>query len=336
MFSVPSYAQEKSAVDSSKLTMDKMIDSAQMMVDSAIALIKELNNEKESYAQVGVGVGNSLFSVHNNALNAKQGSSAFVFMPSVGYYHKSGLSLSAISYLLKEKKMFGVNQYAVTPAYETPAGKDIDFLASYTHYFVKNEYSNYSSPVQNDFYASVIYKKPFIQPGFAIGYSFGEYKDVRRLDTAIAGIEKHFYDSATNKIKTVSAIVSVQHEFDWNDVFKKNDGIIFTPALMLNLGQDNATSDAHTNIGLDPTLNTPARKALGNRLNKLLTKRAAKLQTTPFQAESAGLDLAAQYAIGIFSVEPHAYFDYYIPSSNNSTSNRFTQVYSINFYFSIY
>ncbi len=324
LFSLNCSAQEKPQVtDSTKL----LVDSIQAMVDSVVALLKsEGLYDKSSYAQVGVGAGNSLFSVHNNSLNAKQGSSTAVFMPSAGYYHKSGISLSAIGYLLKEKKMFGVNQYSVTPAYETGPDKKIDLLVSYTHYFIKNEYSNYSSPIQNDFYVSAIFKKPLIQPGLAFGYSFGEFKDVRRLDTTIAGIQKHFYDSATSKLNTTSLIVSVQHEFDWYSVFTKDDGIIFSPAVMLNFGQDNTTTNHNTNIGLGTII--------GKRLNKLLTKRAARLQSTSFQAESVGLDLGMQYAVGIFSVEPHAYFDYYIPSDNGS-NKKLTQVYTVNFYFTI-
>ncbi len=321
------YAQQKPTADSGKA----MIDSAQAIMDSILSSLKDdglfADNKNFSYAQVGIGAGNNLFSVHNNALNAKQGSSTVVFTPSAAYYHKSGFSLSAIGYLLKEKKMFGLNQYSVTPAYETIGSKNIDLLVSYTHYFVKNEYSNYSSPVQNDFYGSVIYKKPFLQPGFAIGYSFGEFKDVRRLDTTVLGTERHYYDSASSKISTVSMILSAQHEFDWDAVFAKNDAITFIPSLMLNIGSDNNTTNHNTNVGLGT--------AIGKRLNKLLTKRAARLQTTPFQVESMGLDLGAQYSIGIFTAEPHVYLDYYIPSDNGA-NNKFTQVYTINFYFSIY
>src|SRR6202012_1455376 len=113
----------------------------------------------DSYFQVGVGVGNQLYSIHNQVLNSKQTTPPFVLTPTIAYYDKSGFSITANDYLLKENGSFGANQYSVTPSYETAPGSTFDFLFSYTHYFINNQYSLYSSPIQNDFYSSLVYKK---------------------------------------------------------------------------------------------------------------------------------------------------------------------------------
>ncbi len=288
-------------------------DSAAIMQD--LLNLLDSTDEPSSYGLVTFGIGNRLFSLHNNQLNAQQSTSAtLVYNPSIGYFHKSGFSLSGGAYLLNDaEKGFGITQYSLTPAFDLQGSDKFNFGVSYTRYFVKDEFSVYSSPVQNDFYTSFSYKKPWIEPGIALGYSTGEYKQSIIKDTAINNIHRVIYDSATFSIKSFSAMLSAGHRFDWQNVFKKADGFELSPSLLLNFGSST------TNI---------AHKTNAPNLLKLLTKKG-KLRrqiSNNFQAESLGLNIDCSYTVGKLSINPQMYFDYYLPSS---TEQKFTQVFTL-------
>lgn len=107
-------------------------------------------------------------------------------------------------------------------------------------------------------------------------------------------------------------IFSVGHDFEWTNLLNDDDGVNFTPTLMLNLGS------SKTNI----THNTNAIRLL-NFLNK--KGRLPKMQTSAFAAESIGLNLNLAYSIGKFSFQPQLYLDYYLPPSDlNKLSALFT------------
>src|SRR4051812_16284432 len=76
-------------------------DSAAILQD--LMNLFDSTNEPTSYFQVSTGFGNRLYSLHNNQLNAWQSTSTIVYDLSLGYFHKSGFSLSGRSYLLNEK-----------------------------------------------------------------------------------------------------------------------------------------------------------------------------------------------------------------------------------------
>jgi hypothetical protein len=291
--------------------------------------LETLSNKGSSYLQVGFGVGNQLYSLHNHALNSKLPDPPFAITPTITYVHKSGFSISANNYLLNENKTFGVNQYSVTPAYETLPGSNWDFLVSYTRYFVNNEYSLYSSPVQNDIYSSVVYKKTWLQPGFALDYSTGNSKEVLQLDTTINNIKRHLHDSITNELKSVATILSVEHNFGWNAVLNKNDSITFIPMFLLNLGSSATTVINNDNVAalLSTTLTKAQIKTVRTALQRRI-KKLTRLQNTGFGAESLGMDLLASYTIGNFAIQPDVYLDYYLPQTNQK---RFTQIFVVNF-----
>jgi hypothetical protein len=307
LFSVRSFGQTP---DTSK---DNGFDSTAVLKE----LMALLGDAKipASYFSVEAGVGNRLFSVHNNRLNARQYSiSTLVYTPSVGYFHKSGLSLSAGAYLLNDKDIgFGASQYSLIPSYNLMSNDAFGFSVSYTHLFVKDYFSPYASPIQNDFYTALSYKKTWIEPGIAAGYSTGIYKQVIEKDTTIGPISRRLYDSTTNNLRSFSMMLSASHHFEWMRIFGKDDGFLFTPSVILNFGS--------YNINVTHKTNAP------NLVNTLIKRgRLPKLITSNFRTESLGLNLNCNYVIGDFSFSPQLYLDYYFPETD---SDKFTQ--SFNF-----
>ena len=286
-FSLKNYAQTKTGeiADTSSDSIEIMKDLLGILSDS---------EKVSSYFSFDLGIGNRIFNVRNNALNSKLTPvNSVIFSPSLAYHHKSGLYFIAGGNLLNDnKKGFGFSQYSISPGYQLPENENIEFAFAYTHYFVHDNFSPYSSPIQNDFYTSFTYKNLWIRPGLAVDYSTGTYGDVKRI--------LRLYDSTTNKVKSFSLIPTISHEFKWQEVFNKRDGILFTPAIMVNIGQTKTAIKHKTNA-----------VNLANFLNK--RGRLPKLDVTKFEPESMGLSLDASYTIGNFTIEPQAYFDYYLP-----------------------
>ncbi len=291
------------------------------------------SDETSSYFQVGTGIGNEMYSAKNHALNAKQVSPTLVYTPTVGYYNKSGFNIVANSYVIRDPNRFGANQYSVTPGFETQDKSTWDFLISYTRYFVNNEYDIYSSPIQNDFYTSLVYKKNWLEPGIALGYSSGVSKEVIHFDTTINKIKRKLYDSVSNNLNLFTSILTVQHDFSWHKIFSRSDSLVFSPILMLNYESSNTTVDNNDNVAalLSSTLTKAQIKSTRTALTKKIRK-LTKVQNTTFSLESASMDLQAAYTIGNFSIEPDIYFDYYLPQT---TQKRFTQEFVVNFFYSL-
>ena len=298
----------------------QVTDAKTNAVIDTTAILKELsdllhsNSKPISYATIDVGISNRLFNVRNRSLNAKQTTTGtIVYTPTLSYFHKSGFNIAASVNLLNDiEKGFGVSQVALSSGYDYTGNKDFVTGIAYTHYFVKDLYSNYAIPVQNDLYSYFNYKKYWLQTGLALDYAAGVYKQVKRKDTTINNIQRNFYDSASFNIKSFSMIFSVGHNFEWTNLLNDDDGLNFTPTFLLNLGS------SKTNI----THNTNAIR-LSNFLNK--KGRLPKIKTNAFAAESIGLNLNLDYSIGKFSFQPQLYVDYYLPPSvENKLSTLFT------------
>jgi hypothetical protein len=303
LFAVKGNAQTTPVTD--PVTIDSMAALKELyrLLDSA--------GRPVSYAYASFGVGNRLFSINNTSLNARQSNtSKIIYSPAVGYFHKSGFGLTAGLNLLNGEQGFGVNQYSLSPSYDVTGSKYINAGISYTRYFVKDKFSSFSSPIQNDLFASLGYKKSWLQPGVAVGYSTGEYNDYRYKDTVILGVRRRLYDSINYQLKVFSAMLTLSHQFNWYGVLDKNDGLGFTPTLMANAGSGNTVITHNTNA-----------LALFNFLSK--RGRIPRLVTEQFELQSFGLSLNVNYSIGNFVFQPQLYLDYYLPET---TANRFSPV----------
>ncbi len=298
--------------DTTSPATEPAFDSAAVLND--LMALLDSADVTSSYALVSVGMGNRLFSVRNNRLNARQSStSTLVFTPSVGYYHKSGFSISAGSNLLNDTKTgFGPTQYSLTPAYDFVLNKEWSMGISYSRYFIRDKYSVYASPVQNDAYAYINYKKMWLEPGIAVGYSTGEYKEINQFTIQATG--NTYIDTATYKLNALTMTASISHDFEWVGVFGKNDALGLTPSIMMNFGSDSTESVSHT---VFPNLLRFLKRR--NRLPKLSGKNS-------FSAQSAAISLDLHYAIGKFSIMPQLYLDYYLPKTDEK---RFTQTFTM-------
>ena len=288
-------------------------DSLNLMTQ--LKALLDSTDEPTSYLVANVSVGNRLFSEKNNALNANQSSTnLLVYSPSLGYAHKSGLGLTVGANLLNDINGFGVNQYSISPSFDLADNKNIAFGISYTRYFVNNKFSPYSSPIQNDFYTALTFKKTWVQPGIALGYSTGQYSEVKYKDTVVTNTKKHYYDSVNYSLTAFSLNISAGHQFLWYGILDKQDGLGLTTTLIANAGSGKTTITHNTNAAI-----------LFARLTK--KGRIPKLQNDKFEMQSIGCNLDLNYTIGHLSLQPQFYIDCYLPATD---ANRVSHVFVFN------
>ena len=84
---------------------------AQQNNDSAFKNKADSIKQASSYFQAATTFGNSYFSTKNKNIDASQQSNSFVFTPSVSYFNKSGLGLTASAYHIKGGGNSGFYQY---------------------------------------------------------------------------------------------------------------------------------------------------------------------------------------------------------------------------------
>ena len=267
----------------------------------------ESSDEKSSYFTLGLAMGNRLLSVQNKVVNSKETTEqVLIYTPSISYQNKTGFNIAAgTSFLNDSAKGFGINQYYLTTGYQLLGNDNIDFSIAYTHYLIADKYSVRSSPIQNDLFTSLVYKKSWLQPGIAFDFSSGNSYEVKR--------KNNLYDSITNHLKSYALIASIAHEFSGESVFAKDDELSFTPSFLLNFGSGK--------INITHKTNAANIAQLVGKKGKLL-----KFENTKFAAESVGFDFDIRYTISKFTIEPDLYLDYYLPST---TTNRLSGVFNI-------
>jgi hypothetical protein len=308
-----SYSQTDSLSKQDKALLDSMMANDEFL--------KMLGEKEKNSLEVSAGIGNGSFSSSNQAANATGVSNQVIFTPSVTYRLKNGLSFGITGYITgNDAGQQELYQTGLNMAYDY-YGKKVLAGVSYTRFVSdKNKY-NSKSLYQNDFYGYVKKAKGIIQPGLAIGFANGNYKEavfrsfilqrVLRPDTLIRG-----FDSTDNKVSYFSVSASAEHEFRFYKVFSKNDELDLVPALLINMGSDKNTQ-THTNKIYD-------------RFRKLNTIKKVESSNT-FQLQSAALSVSLTYGVGRFFLQPSIYIDYYLPET---TSNRVTAIYSVNAGFS--
>lgn len=303
------------------LSVSAQTPDKNLVIDSLVeinlleSLLDSLDKPK-SYFEISLGVGNKLFSVHNNAINsaATQEKKLF-YTPSIAYYHKSGFNISLTPYITSDSSAIKVYQTALTPGYDF-ASNNIGFGISYTRYLADTKSYNSKATYQNDLYAYFKYTKSFIEPSISIGFAEGKYKEINLVTIPILGIPKLFKDSVTNSIKDFSLSVGIEHGFSFDSVFSTKGNLLFTPQLVLNAGSEKFTA-AHTNKNLATFV---------QKSKKLKSKSLTQSANSAFALQSLALSLSTAYTIGNFSISPNLYIDYYLPAT---TENRLSTIFSL-------
>ena len=282
----------------------------------------------KSFLSASIGMGNRTFSIKNNSLNTQETTHQLSFTPTLGYYHKSGLGISATGFLANLGGRFHFYQYAITPSYDYVSSK-LSAGISYTRYLGKDTATLNASPYDNDFYAYLNIHRKSWRYGIALGYASGNFNDkVSYSDSVyryITLLQRYGWVHITktveskNHIKDYSLSASVRKDFEWYGLLTKKDNITVSITGYLVSGMSKIKTSTNINYAT-------------RRLTLAKFKRTYdSADGNKFQLQSAALSASIFYTIGKFNIQPIWFMDYYFPD----TEQKLSQVFSLTFAYSL-
>ncbi len=317
-----SHAQQTSRLDSlfakgdSTAVMDSLMQEFDAFLDSL--------SQPKSFASASVGIGNRSFSIKNNSLNTQEATKQLSFTPTLSYYHKSGLGISATGFLARLGNSFHFYQYAVTPSYDY-ISRTVSAGISYTRYFGKDTSTIDASPYENDLYAYINLHHKKWRYGIAAGYATGSFNDKLTYTDSVYRfsnlLQKYIWVQVTktiesfNDIKDFSLSASLRRDFEWDKVFSKKDNLTASVTAYLVCGASKIKTN--TNISV------LKKKLLLSRFKRSYSSA----EGNGFQFQSLALSTSLFYTIGKFNLQPSWFMDYYL----QDIDNRFSQVFSLTF-----
>jgi hypothetical protein len=314
--------QQTSRLDSlfakgdSTAVMDSLMGEFDAFLDSL--------SKPKSFFSASVGAGNRSFSIKNNSLNTQEATKQLSFTPTLGYYHKSGLGISATGFLANLGNSFHFYQYAVTPSYDYISSK-LSAGISYTRYFGKDTSTIDASPYENDFYAYVNIHHNSWRYGIAAGYATGSFNDKLSYADSVYRfsnlLQRYVWVHITktiesyNQIKDFSLSASLRKDFEWDKVFTKSDNLTASVTAYLVTGASKIKTNTNVSV-------------LKRKLTLAKFRRSySSADGNGFQFQSLALSTSLFYTIGKFNLQPIWFMDYYL----QDTENKFSQVFSLTF-----
>ena len=225
----------------SSLKNDSLLVELRSLLDSM--------NKPVSFFSFYTSVSNRLYSTKNNAFNAQQYSnSGIAVSPSISYYHKTGLGLSATSYMRTIDGQFSLYQTALSPSFDK-INKKIMYGVSYSYYIKK--LSAVSTPYEHEVYAYVQGRKKWLRPSLAFGWAEGEYKDISVIPIKLNGNYRWISDTSMVTLNDLSLIAGLSHSFVFDHIFTKKDALTFVPQVNVIGGMQS--------FGIKSTMQIPER-----------------------------------------------------------------------------
>jgi hypothetical protein len=318
-------AQEKPLPDTIPMKAPTVaVPDSLASIDSLLtdeALLAEIRNLldsmgiRRSFFSVDLGVGNRLFSLRNNTFNAQQvAENRISLTPSVSYFHKSGLGFSATAFMSVFDGKASFFQYAFSPTYDYLLNRKFSFGLSYAYYLTRDDLTFYATPFKHEIYGYVRGRKGWLRPGFSAGWATGSYKVIRQLDTVIFGIPRRITDTSSVGLKDLALSFSAAHYFEWEDLFKKGDGLTVVPMAMMTVGAQTYDTRAKTTI-------------YSGRLYRYVSRRynTTSFENTGLRFQSVSMALNATYFIHKLSLSAGYFLNYFLPE----TDQKFTHVFSL-------
>jgi hypothetical protein len=274
--------------------MDSLMKDLDLFLDSLTA--------PKSFLNISIGAGNGFFSFENDNSVYLSTKKKIILSPDIGYYHKSGIWLSATAFMISDNGRLNPYQFAFSPSYGL-IRRSFSTGISYTRYVNKDSVDFYITPVQNEFFAYFSYKKWRVRPSINFAYGWGskasyEKRRLIRYARLLSQADRDY--------------VVIKNEESVRDVLGKDDNITFTPVLLLNSGTRNFgfnTSYSY-NFSAIRTNSLPSNQQLSDNIG--------------FAPQSTSLVLRGSYMKSRFLIQPQMLFDYYLPEGDDKFNMAFS------------
>lgn len=223
--------------------------------------------------------------------------------PSVSLSHNNGFAVSYSPRFLLGGSAPGLYMHAVSigvSRYDQPV---FNYSVTYAHYFFTGNKSLPYTPLTNEIYADITYKKTWLSPFLATGIGFG----------------KNAADNPANTVYDVGLSAGLSHEFDWDS---GELGFSLVPAVLLNAGTNQYFSFlnitkyiGHSNKFVNYIKKgTGARNRRGGGSSGTTTTAAAPSEQ--FAVTNVQLDLESSIDFNAFSIRPTA--SLFMPVGNSA------------------
>jgi hypothetical protein len=314
----PAFSQNGGKLDSlfSKGDTTAILDSLLKDFDSYLDSIAG----SKSFFTVNASIGTGYFSFNEKNSVTVNTQKKLIFSPAVGYFHKTGLGVSASAFALLHNGM-NFYQYAVSPSYDR-IKKSYSTGIAYTRYFTKDSLNFYTTPIQNELFAYFSYKKWWVRPTLSLSYGWGSKEEYQKRETTrlarLLEARRRYYVIVKNttSVSDFSATISLRKDFDWYSVLFKRDNITITPIAMLNAGTQTYGFNTSYSYNFSPV-----------RANSLPSNNDIS-DNTQFAFQSACMALRGSYLKGRFLLQSQVLFDYFLQDLQDSGS-KLNTVYSI-------
>lgn len=325
MLAVAAYPQGK-AVDSviippkDVFVLDTTIDYEELFQDFDAFMDSILS--PHSYFLANLSMGKGYYNFENKDISFISTSKKLTYSPTLGYYHKGGLGITGIGYIVDDGQNMNFYQYAISPSFDYLQNRNFASGVSYTRFFTKDSLPFYTTPIQNELYGYFTYRKWWFRPTLALSYGWGSRTDYMQREDLIQDLRLRrrgfTYINTKESISDFSLTTSARHDFYWLDVFAFKDHIRLTPQLAFTSGTQK--------FGFNQSSSTYAT-VIRNNSNVLYSTENVYLDDQlKFQPLSLTMYIRGEYSIGKFFIQPQFTMDYYFPA----TSNNFNSMFSVN------
>lgn len=297
------------------------VDYDELFSDFASFLDSMMMPRSYVLASVAVASGQYDFSGRNNVL--LETSKTYTVIPTLAYYHKKGLGITATANVINENEKINPYQFSITPSYDYIKNLDFATGVSYTRHFIKDSLSFYTSPLHNELFGYFSYRKWWVRPSVAVSYGWGSRSAFEEREDFITSLRLrrtgYTTISSNESISDFSIITSLRHDFYWLEVLTGKDHVRLSP-------QINFTSGTQK-FGFNQSYESyfgPGNRGKGNGNIQYNSDEMELNDEIKFQPLSVSLFLRGEYSIGKMFLQPSFLIGYYLPSTEKPLNTLFS------------
>lgn len=290
------------------------------------ALFNELDSFLDSllaprtYRIINIAAGTNFYDYHSKDNYTLQTKRQVLLAPSLGYYHKSGLGISASAAILNEEEKLNPYQFLTTVSYDYLNSMKFVTGVSATHYFTKDSLNFYTTPLKNELYAYFTYRALWFKPSVSASYGWGSRRAYEEREEYITSLRlrQNGYTriNTQESVTDFNVMVSVRHDFYWLNVISQKDFIRLSP-------QINFTSGTQS-FGFNQNSNTYGSTRITGK-NELYRSENINLDDRlEFQPLYVSTSIKSELSIGKFFIQPQFIVNYYIPVPEKNFSTAFS------------
>lgn len=304
-------AKEPAILDTTFYDYDELFSELDALIDSL--------HTPRSFTLANFSMGNGFFNYVSKTGATAETKRRFTYSPSIGYYDKSGLGLTAGTSLIRDVAGLTPYQYSLTGSYDYLKKRSLITGLSWTHFFTREDLSFYTSPLQNELYGYLTMRKLWFKPSLGVSYGWGSRAAVQQREEQIQNIQltqRGFTRiSTTEKVVDFTIMTSVRHDFYFLNALQKADYIRITPQLTFTSGTQQ--------FGFNMISNTYATMKRTGRNVLYSTQNINFDNQLYFQPLSLTGQLRTEYVWKKIFLQPQFLVDYYLPQSDNRLTTSF-------------